>query len=84
MCDDAARQYFPYKLIDSNQDWKAWWFYISNNHLSLSKPSGYPPKHTPWWNTKPTMQEGLQLPALLEKGKALRKARLRAEHVERD
>jgi hypothetical protein len=68
-------------LIDSNQDWKKRWFYISNHHPSLPKPSGYPPKHASWWNTEPTMQEGLQLPALLEKVKALRKAGLRAEHV---
>jgi hypothetical protein len=33
------------------------------------------------WNTEPTMQEGIQLPELLQKIKALRKAGLRAEHV---
>jgi hypothetical protein len=33
------------------------------------------------WNTEPTMQEGIQLPELLQKIKALREAGLRAEHV---
>jgi hypothetical protein len=70
-----------YKLIDSNQDWKAKWFYISNHHPELPKPSGKQPKHRPWWNTEPTMQEGIQLPELLQKIKALREAGLRAKHV---
>jgi hypothetical protein len=35
----------------------------------------------PWWNSEPTMQEGLQLPELLAKVKALREAELRAGHV---
>jgi hypothetical protein len=68
-------------LIDSNQDWKAKWFYVTNHHLELSKPSGKQPKHRPWWNSEPTMQEDLQLPELLAKIKALREAGLRAEHV---
>jgi hypothetical protein len=68
-------------LIDSNQDWKSKWFYITNHHPELPKPSGKQPKHRPWWNTEPTMQEGMQLPELLLKIKALREARLRAEHV---
>jgi hypothetical protein len=66
-----------YKLIDSNQDWKAKWFYITNHHPGLPKLSEKQPKHRPWWNTEPTMQEGIQLPELL----ALREAGLRAEHV---
>jgi hypothetical protein len=70
-----------YKLIDSNQDWKAKWFYITNHHPELLKPNGKQPKHRPWWNTEPTMQEGIQLPKLLQKIKALREAGLRAEHV---
>jgi hypothetical protein len=70
-----------YKLIDSNQDWKAKWFYITNHHPELPKPSGKQPKHRAWWNTEPTMQEGIQLPELLQKIKALREAGLRAEHV---
>jgi hypothetical protein len=37
--------------------------------------------HRPWWNSEPTMQEGIQLPELLAKIRALREARLRAEHV---
>jgi hypothetical protein len=81
MREDAVGQYLLYKLIDSNQDWKLKWFYISNHHPELPKPSGYLLKHAPWWNSEPTMQEGLQLPALLKKIKALRKAGLRAEHV---
>ena len=81
MCEDTAGQYLPYMLIDFNQDWKAKWFYISNHHLELSKPSRRQPKHAPWWNTEPTMQEGIQLPPLLKKIKALREAGLRAEHV---
>jgi hypothetical protein len=63
-----------YKLTDSNQDWKAKWFYITNHHPELSK-------HRAWWNTEPTMQEGIQLPELLQKIKALREAGLRAKHV---
>jgi hypothetical protein len=37
---DAAEQYLSYKLIDCNQDWKAKWFYITNHHPGLPKPSG--------------------------------------------
>jgi hypothetical protein len=81
MREDAVEQYLSYKLIDSNQDWKAKWFYITNHHPELPKPSGKQPKHRPWWNSEPTMQEGLQLPELLAKIKALREAWLRAEHV---
>jgi hypothetical protein len=81
MREDAADQYFTYKLIDSNQDWKPKWFYITNHHPELSKPSRKQPKHRAWWNTEPTMQEGIQLPELLQKIKALREAGLRAEHV---
>jgi hypothetical protein len=81
MREDAAEQYLSYKLIDSNQDWKAKWFYITNHHPGLPKPSGKQPKHRPWWNTEPTMQEGIQLPELLAQIKALREAGLRAEHV---
>jgi hypothetical protein len=68
-------------LIDSNQDWKAKWFYVTNHHPELPKPSGNQPRHQPWWNSEPTMHEGLHLPELLAKIKALREARLRAEHV---
>jgi hypothetical protein len=76
MREDAAEQYLAYKLIDSNQDWKSKWFYVTNHH-----PSGKQPKHRPWWNTEPMMQEGIQIPELLAKIKALREAGLRAEHV---
>jgi hypothetical protein len=81
MREDTTDQYLAYKLIESNQDWKAKWFYISNHHPELPKPSGKQPKHRPWWNMKPTMQEGIQLPELLKKIKALSEAGLRAEHV---
>jgi hypothetical protein len=81
MREDAAEQYLAYKLIDSNQDWKSKWFYITNHHPELPKPSGKQLKHRPWWNSEPTMQEGIQLPELLAKIKALREAGLRAEHV---
>jgi hypothetical protein len=54
---------------------------VTNHHPELLKPSGKQPKHRPWWNSEPTMQEGLQLPKLLAKIKALREAGLRAEHV---
>jgi hypothetical protein len=40
MREDAAEQYLAYKLIDSNQDWKSKWFYITNHHPELLKPSG--------------------------------------------
>jgi hypothetical protein len=81
MREDAAEQYLSYKLVDSNQDWKAKWFYITNHHPELPKPSGKQPKHRLWWNSEPTMQEGLQLPELLARIKALRETGLRAEHV---
>jgi hypothetical protein len=81
MREDAAEQYLSYKLIDSNQDWKAKWFYVTNHHPELLKPSGKQPKHRLWWNSEPTMQEGIQLPELLARIKALREAGLRAEHV---
>jgi hypothetical protein len=70
-----------YKLIESNQDWKSKWFYICNHHPELPKPSGKQPKHRVWWNTEPTMEEGIQLPELMKKIKALMEAVLRAEHV---
>jgi hypothetical protein len=81
MREDAAEQYLSYKLIDSNQDWKAKWFYITNHHPELPKPSRKQPKHRPWRNSEPTMQEGIQLPELLARIKALREAGLRAEHM---
>jgi hypothetical protein len=81
MQEDAAEQYLSYKLIDSDQDWKAKWFYITNHHPGLPKPSRKQPKHRAWWNTEPTMQEGIQLPELLARIKVLREAGLRAEHV---
>jgi hypothetical protein len=81
MREDAAEQYLSYKLIDSNQDWKAKWFYVTNHPPGLPKPSGKQPKQRPWWNSEPTMQEGIQLPELLARIKALREAGLRAEHV---
>jgi hypothetical protein len=81
MREDAADQYLSYKLIESNQDWKAKWFYISNHHSELSKPSGKHPMKKPWWNTELTMQEGIQLPELMNKIKALREAGLRVKHV---
>jgi hypothetical protein len=81
MREDAAEQYLSYKLIDSNQDWKLKWFYITNHHPEPPKPSGKQPKHRPWWNMEPTMQEGIQLPELLQKIKALREAGMRAEHM---
>jgi hypothetical protein len=59
MREDAAEQYLSYKLIDSNHDWKAKWFYVTNHHPELPKPSGKQPKHWLWWNSEPTMQEGI-------------------------
>jgi hypothetical protein len=81
MREDAAKQYLAYKLIDSIQDWKSKWFYITNHHPELPKPSWKQRKHRPWWNSEPTMQESIQLLELLAKIKALREAGLRAEHV---
>jgi hypothetical protein len=40
MREDTAKQYLAYKLIDSNADWKARWFYVTNHHPGLPKPSG--------------------------------------------
>jgi hypothetical protein len=79
--EDAAEQYLAYKLVDSNTDWKTRWFYVTNHHPGLPKPSGRQPRHHEWWNTEPTMQEGIQLPELLARIKVLREAGLRAEHV---
>jgi hypothetical protein len=79
--EDAADQYLAYKLIDSNQYWNAKWFYMTNHHPELPKPSGKQPKHQAWWNKELTMQEGNQLPKLLQKIKALRGVGMRAEHV---
>jgi hypothetical protein len=76
--EDAAEQYLAYKLVGSNTDW---WFYITNHHLGLPMPSGRQPRHREWWNTEPTMQEGIQLPELPARIKVLREAALRAEHV---
>jgi hypothetical protein len=45
MRKDAAKNYLSYKLIDSNQDWKAKWFYVTNHHPGLPKPSGKQPRH---------------------------------------
>jgi hypothetical protein len=81
MREDAAEQYLAYKLIDSNADWKVRWFYVKNHHPGLLKPSGRQPRHRDWWNTEPTMQEGIQLPELFARIKELREAGLRAEHV---
>jgi hypothetical protein len=81
MREDAAKQYLSYKLIDSNQDWKTKWFYVTNHQPEMPKPSRKQPKHRPWWNSEPTMQEGLQFPELLAKIKALREAGQRTEHV---
>jgi hypothetical protein len=81
MREDAAEQYLAYKFIDSNADWKARWFYVMNHHPGLPKPSGRQPRHRDWWNTEPTMQEGIQLPELLARIKELREAWRRAQHV---
>jgi hypothetical protein len=59
MREDAADQYLSYKLIESNQDWKSKWFYICKHHPELPKPIGKQPKHWVWWNTEPTVQEGI-------------------------
>jgi hypothetical protein len=40
MREDVAEQYLSNKLIDSNQDWKPKWFYVTNHHPELLKPSG--------------------------------------------
>jgi hypothetical protein len=48
MREDAAEQYLAYKLIDSNQDLKSKWFYITNHHPELPKLSGKQPKHRRW------------------------------------
>jgi hypothetical protein len=40
MREDAAEQYLAYKLIDSNQDWKSKWFYITNHHPSCRSSAG--------------------------------------------
>jgi hypothetical protein len=47
MQEDAADQYLAYKLNDSNQDWKARWFYIAAHQPELPKPSGVGAKYGP-------------------------------------
>jgi hypothetical protein len=37
MREDATEKYLSYKLIDSNQDWKAKWFYITNHHPRVAE-----------------------------------------------
>jgi hypothetical protein len=37
MCEDAAEQYLACKLIDSNQDWKSKWFYITTTRRYRSR-----------------------------------------------
>jgi hypothetical protein len=81
MREDTADQYLVCKLIESNKDWKAKWFYTSNHHPELPKPRGNQPKDRLWWNTESMMKDVIQLPELLKKIKALGEARLRAEHV---
>jgi hypothetical protein len=81
MREDAAEQYLSYKLIDSNQDWRVKWFYVTNYHPGLPKPSRKQPKHRAWWNMEPMMQEGIHLPELLARIKVLRETGLRSEHV---
>jgi hypothetical protein len=76
MREDVVEQYLAFKLIDSDQDWNSKWFYITNHHPELRKLSGKQPKHQPWWNSEPMMQEGIQLPELLAKIKALREAEM--------
>jgi hypothetical protein len=58
MREDVAEQYLSYKLIDSNQDWKAKCFYVRNHHPELPKPSGKQPKHRPWWNSERRCKKG--------------------------
>jgi hypothetical protein len=74
MHEDVAEKYLAFKLIDSNQNWKSKWFYITNHHSELPKPSRKQSKHRPWWISEPTVLEGIQLPELLAKIKALREA----------
>jgi hypothetical protein len=69
------------QVLRASDFFKGKWFYISNHHPELPKTTGKQPKHRPWWNTEPTMQDGIQLPKLLKKIKALREVGLRAEHV---
>jgi hypothetical protein len=40
MREDVVEQYLAYKLIDSNQDWKSKWFYVTNHHLGCRSPAG--------------------------------------------
>jgi hypothetical protein len=43
MREDAAEQYLSYKLIDSNQHWKAKWFYVTTTTRSCRSPAGSSP-----------------------------------------
>jgi hypothetical protein len=56
--EDAAEQYLAYKLVDSNADWKARWFYITNHHPGLPKPSGRQPSHRDGGTRSPPCKKG--------------------------
>jgi hypothetical protein len=64
MREDAAEQYLSYKLIDSNQDWKAKWFYITNHHLGLPKPRSNP-NIAPGGTWSPRCRRGSSSPSCL-------------------
>ena len=81
MREKMSGLYFDYKLIDSNQDWKQKWFYVSNHRPQLPKPSMYAPIYHSLWNDKPTMVECTQLPELLKRIVDLKKKGLTAERV---
>jgi hypothetical protein len=63
MREDAAEQYLAYKLIDSNADWKARWFYITNHHPDLPKPSGRQPRHVTGGTRSPRCKRESSFPS---------------------
>jgi hypothetical protein len=63
MREDAAEQYLAYKLIDSNQDWKARWIYVMNHHPGLPKLSGRQPRHRDGGTWSPRCRRGSSSPS---------------------
>jgi hypothetical protein len=73
MREDAAEQYLSYKLIDSNQDWKARWFYVTNHHPGLPKPSGKQPRHRTGGTRSPRCRRGSSSPSCWRTSRCLEK-----------
>jgi hypothetical protein len=63
MREDAAEKYLTYKLIDSNADWKARWFYVTNHHPGLPKLTGGSPGTGTGGTRSPRCRRGSSSPS---------------------